>query len=186
MPFGSRDSMTQTLQTPSHLRGHVQPERERKPIARAAARGAIASMAMSGLRQLTTALGMVPSTPPESVIEHTAPRAFHDVPAERRPAVVEIVHWVYGAAGGAFFGCLPRAVRRRRWAGPAYGLLAWAAFEVAIAPSLGLQRRHGTAERLALLADHVLYGMVVAASPWPHEDRPAKDREQPPWLQERP
>jgi hypothetical protein len=81
-------------------------------------------------------------------------------------------------------------VRRRRWAGPVYGVLAWAAFEVAIAPALGLPRRHGKAERLALLADHVLYGMVVAASPWPHEDRPAKGRGQdaalPPWAQERP
>ncbi|MFB4268987.1 hypothetical protein [Nonomuraea sp. GTA35] len=182
--------MTQTLQAPSHLREDVRPERERKPIVRAAARGAIASMAMSGLRQLTTALGMVPSTPPESVIERTAPTAFHNVPAERRPAVVEAVHWLYGAGGGAFFGCLPRAVRRRRWAGPVYGVLAWAAFEVAIAPALGLPRRHGKAERLALLADHVLYGMVVAASPWPHEDRPAKGRGQdaalPPWAQERP
>nr|SBO90811.1 PREDICTED: hypothetical protein [Nonomuraea gerenzanensis] len=158
---------------------------------RAAARGAIASMAMSGLRRLTTSLGMVASTPPESVLERTAPRAFHNVPAERRPAVVELVHWTYGATGGAIFGMLPRAVRRRRWAGPVYGVLAWAAFEVAIAPALGLRRRHGRGERLALLADHVLYGVVVAASPWPHKDQPEQESHQedlpaPPWARERP
>ncbi|WP_219462626.1 hypothetical protein [Nonomuraea rhizosphaerae] len=26
-------------------------------------------------------------------------------------------------------------------------------------------------ERAALLVDHLLYGVVVAASPWPHQDR---------------
>ncbi|MEV4169277.1 hypothetical protein [Nonomuraea sp. NPDC049709] len=162
--------MTQTLRTPPDLDEDVRERRERKPVARAAARGAIASMAMSGLRQLTTALGLVPTTPPESVIERTAPTAFHRIPVDRRPAVVEMVHWLYGAGGGAVFALLPRAARRQPWAGPAYGVLVWAAFEMAIAPALGLHRRHGTAERLALLADHVLYGAVVAASPWPHED----------------
>ncbi|AQZ68119.1 unnamed protein product [[Actinomadura] parvosata subsp. kistnae] len=180
--------MTQTLQKPAHLREDVQPERERRPIVRAAARGVIGSMAMSGLRQLTTALGMVPSTPPESVLKRTAPKAFHSVPDERRPAVVEAVHWTYGAVGGAFFGLLPKAVRRRRWAGPVYGVLAWAAFETAIAPALGLTRRHGRAERVALLADHVLYGIVVGAAPRPSKKRHHEDAEQAPpsWLQERP
>ncbi|WP_223166674.1 hypothetical protein [Nonomuraea sp. SYSU D8015] len=149
----------------------LEGERERKPIVRAAARGAIASMAMSGLRQLTTALGLVAQTPPEAVIKKTAPQAFRRVPVERRPAVVEAVHWLYGAGGGAFFGVLPRAVRERPWAGPVYGMLFWAAFEVAIAPALGLPRKPETGvERLALLADHVLYGAVVGASPWPHRD----------------
>ncbi|WP_187414734.1 hypothetical protein [Nonomuraea sp. PA05] len=180
--------MTQTLRTPPRLLEGAPAERERKPIVRAAARGAIASMAMSGLRQLTTALGLVPYTPPESVIEKTAPAAFHAIPAERRPAVVEIVHWLYGAGGGAVFGLLPEPVRRRRWAGPVYGVLAWAAFEVAIAPALGLPRKHGAGERVALLTDHVLYGVVVAASPWPHKDRPEDDGAPPPpsWAEERP
>ncbi|MEV0379267.1 hypothetical protein [Nonomuraea sp. NPDC050643] len=164
--------MTQTLETPADLDEEVRPARRRKPVVRAAARGAIAAMAMSGLRQFTTSLGLVPTTPPEWVIERTAPRAFHRVPVERRPAVVEIVHWLYGAGGGAAFGVLPRTLRQRRWAGPVYGVLAWALFEGALAPALGLPHRRGSAaERLALLADHVLYGVVVAASPWPHQPR---------------
>ncbi|HEX4812802.1 MAG TPA: hypothetical protein VFV66_08625 [Nonomuraea sp.] len=142
-----------------------------RPILRAAARGAIASMAMSGLRQFTTALGLVRQTPPEAVIKATASEAFRRVPAERRPAVVELVHWTYGSGGGAVFGLLPRLIRERPWAGPLYGVLFWAGFEAVIAPALGLPRKPETGvERLALLADHLLYGAMVAASPWPHQD----------------
>ncbi|SDJ37096.1 hypothetical protein [Nonomuraea jiangxiensis] len=130
-------------------------------------------MAMSGLRQFTTALGVVKKVPPEALIERTAPSVLRELPTERRPAVVELVHWGVGAVGGAVFGLLPGAVRGRAWAGPAYGVAFWAFFEAVVAPTLGLPRRHHTTpERLALLADHVLYGIVVGASPWPHQDRP--------------
>jgi hypothetical protein len=63
-------------------------------------------------------------------------------------------------------------VRRHPLAGPAYGLVFWTVFEIGIAPVLGIaeDRRHGAVERLALLTDHMLYGTVVAASPWPHHD----------------
>ncbi|GAA5069133.1 hypothetical protein HNP84_008993 [Thermocatellispora tengchongensis] len=139
---------------------------------RAAARGVIGAMAMSGLRQAATALDLVHKTPPESVLERTTPRLFHRVPKERRAALVELVHWLYGAGGGALFGVLPRSVRRRPWAGPAYGVAVWGAFEAGIAPLLGLPRKpdNTPVERLTFLADHVLYGVVVASSPWPHRD----------------
>ncbi|MER6944308.1 hypothetical protein ABT294_09820 [Nonomuraea sp. NPDC000554] len=170
--------MTQTLPTraePTAPVRPVQPTERRKPrrsILRAAARGAVGAMAMSGLRQFTTSLGMVAKVPPEAVLERTAPGMFRRIPVTRRPALVETVHWGYGAFGGAVFGLMPRAVRRHAWTGPAYGLAFWALFETAIAPTLGLPRReHTTPERLALLADHILYGMVVAASPWPHQDK---------------
>ncbi|MEW9549890.1 hypothetical protein [Nonomuraea sp. NPDC050783] len=143
----------------------------RRPVTRAAARGVIASMAMSGLRRVTTTIGLVSETPPEAVLERTAPEMLRRLPKERRPALVEMVHWTYGAAGGALYGLLPRAVRRQPWAGPLYGLLFWEAFERGLAPALGLSQPRSTGERLALLADHLLYGSVVGASPWPHEDR---------------
>jgi hypothetical protein len=129
-------------------------------------------MAMSGLRQASATLGLVEKVPPEGVLEHTAPRLFHRVPAKRRPAVIELVHWSYGTAGGALFGALPRSVRRHPWAGPVYGLLFWGVYQAGVAPLLGLPHRedHRSIERLALLADHLLYGVVVAASPWPHGD----------------
>ncbi|GAA3549522.1 hypothetical protein GCM10022419_032340 [Nonomuraea rosea] len=128
-------------------------------------------MAMSGLRQFTTAMGLVKKVPPEAVLERAAPRMIRRMPAGRRPAMVELVHWGYGTFGGLLFGLLPSGVRRRPWAGPAYGLAFWAVFETTIAPALGLPRRSPTtAERLALLTDHLLYGTVVGASPWPHQD----------------
>jgi hypothetical protein len=151
------------------------PAKGPRSLPRACARGAIGAMAMSGLRQFTTAIGVVRKVPPESVLERTAPRIFRRMPPERRPAMVELTHWSYGAFGGLLFGLLPWAARRRPWAGPIYGVAFWAVFEAAIAPALGLPRAPGRApERLALLADHVVYGIVVGASPWPHEDRPAR------------
>jgi hypothetical protein len=62
------------------------------------------------------------------------------------------------------FGALPETVRRRPWAGPAYGLVVWLGFELAIAPVLGLSqaKRERPVDRLALAADHVLYGLVLS------------------------
>lgn len=41
--------------------------------------------------------------------------------------------------------------------------------------TLGLHRQNepSLTERAALVADHVLYGVVVASSPWPHEPQGA-------------
>ncbi|MGW0802287.1 hypothetical protein [Nonomuraea sp. NPDC002799] len=123
------------------------------------------------MRQFTTALGLVRKVPPEAMLERTAPKALHNLPAERRGAVIEAVHWSYGAAFGVVFGVLPRVVRERRWAGPVYGVLIWAGFEALIAPALGLPRHRRTVmESMALLGDHVLYGVVVGAAPRPHQD----------------
>ncbi|WP_245646806.1 hypothetical protein [Microtetraspora niveoalba] len=156
-------------------------EARRKPILRAAVRGVIGAMAMSGLRQAVVALGAVEKTPPESMLRRVVPGLFHSVPSRHRPALVEFAHWAYGAAGGAVFGALPRAVRERPWAGPLYGVLAWGAFEGGLAPVLGLaqEKSHDPVERLTLLADHVLYGVVVAASPWPHHDMPVAEGDRP-------
>ncbi|WP_329102798.1 hypothetical protein OG792_24895 [Micromonospora sp. NBC_01699] len=140
-------------------------------MARAAARGAIAAMAMSGVRQATTSLGLVEQTPPEELLKHAAPALFSRIPVNRRPAVVEFIHWGVGAVGGAFFGLLPRPVRRRGWVGPAYGFVFWAAFETLAAPKLGIDRKpQRLGEMAALLVDHTLYGVVVGSSPWPNAD----------------
>ena len=62
------------------------------------------------------------------------------------------------------FTVLPKVVRRRAWAGPIYGLLTWAVFEALIAPALGLTqaKKPRMAERAALAADHLLYGLVLS------------------------
>ena len=85
------------------------------------------------------------------------------IPRKRRKAAVETLHWTYGAVGGAAFAVLPEAVRRRAWAGPVYGIVVWLGFELGIAPVLGLKqsRQPRPAERAALAADHLLYGLVL-------------------------
>jgi hypothetical protein len=141
------------------------------PVVKGGARGAVAAMAMSGLRQLTTSLGLVEQTPPESVLRRTAPRVFYRVPVERRPALVETIHWAYGAFGGSLFGLLPRQLRRHPATGPVYGIVFWGIFQVVLIPVLGLSSSHReTRQQVALLADHTLYGAVVAASPFPYRD----------------
>ncbi|HTX45101.1 MAG TPA: hypothetical protein VMD48_02435 [Solirubrobacteraceae bacterium] len=122
-------------------------------MAHAAMRGAIASMAMTGMRVVTVSLGLVEQAPPQQLAgEQSGPRR----------AAVEVAHWAFGAAGGAVFGALPDAWRSRAWTGPVYGLAIWTGFE-ATAPLLGLPHadRAGVIQRLAIAADHALYGFIL-------------------------
>ena len=133
-------------------------------ILRGGAWGAVAAMAMSGLRTLTTELKLVGETPPEAMARQGASGLFKQIPAGERGAAIELAHWTFGAVGGSVFGVLPRGLRRRAWAGPAYGLLMWLGFEAVVAPALGLSlaKRTRPVERAAFAADHVLYGLVLA------------------------
>ena len=132
-----------------------------------AARGALGAMAMTGMRVMTTELGLLEQTPPQAISRQRA-RGLRGLlrraPRRQRTALIEGAHWAFGAGGGAAFGALPRAVRRRRWAGPIYGLVVWLGFELGIAPALGLSqsKRLRPIDRLALAADHVLYGVVLS------------------------
>ncbi len=128
-----------------------------------ALRGAIAAMAMTGMREFTLHAGILEQTPPEAIVARGTGR-FHRRPSGPGRAVVELAHWGYGAAGGAVFGALPAAVRRRSWSGPAYGLLIWLGFELAIAPALSLPqaKRVRLLDRAALAVDHLLYGLVLS------------------------
>jgi hypothetical protein len=133
-------------------------------IAHASLRGAIAAMAMTGMRAFTVHVGLVEETPPQAIFRQRARGLLRKVPRKRRRAGLEVVHWSYGAVGGAVFGSLPDHVRRRPWAGPLYGLLAWLGFELGLAPALGLSqsRRLRLSERAALAGDHLLYGFVLS------------------------
>jgi hypothetical protein len=135
-----------------------------KEMAHAAVRGAVAAMAMTGMRALTQSVGIVQQTPPQAIIGQRARGLIRRVPRKRRRAAIEIMHWSYGAGGGLAFGALPDALRRRAWAGPVYGLVVWLGFELALAPVLGLKQAHRVrlVERLGLAADHLLYGFVLS------------------------
>jgi hypothetical protein len=134
-----------------------------------AACGAVGAMAMTGMRVITTELGLVEQTPPQAIGVQRARgirTLLRRAPRKQRRALLEAAHWTFGASGGAVFGALPRTVRRRPWAGPAYGLVLWLGFEVGIAPALGLSqaKRVRLVDRLALAADHVLYGFALSAT----------------------
>ncbi len=133
-------------------------------IAHGALRGTIAAMAMTGMRTFTIETGLVEDSPPEALFRQRARRLIRQVPRRRRRAVVELAHWAYGAGGGAAFAALPDGLRRRAWAGPAYGLVVWLGFELAIAPVLRLSqaKQLRAQERAALALDHVLYGLVLS------------------------
>lgn len=118
-------------------------------------------MAMTGVRRVTTDLGLVQQPPPERIAEDI-PGFFTRIFPEHHETAIELFHWGVGAAGGLGFAVLPATLRRRRWAGPAYGLAILAVFEAAIAPGLGIGAKDRTfSERLALAGDHVLYGIVL-------------------------
>jgi hypothetical protein len=131
-------------------------------VLHAALRGTIAAAAMTGMRTLTVSLGLVEQPPPQAIAEQG--RVLERVPPERRRAAIELAHWTYGAKGGALFGMLPEGLRRRAWAGPVYGLALWLGFEAVIAPLLGLKHAQEPrpVERIALAADHALYGFVLS------------------------
>jgi hypothetical protein len=143
-------------------------------IAHASVRGAVAAMAMTGMRAFTVDLGIVEQTPPQAIVKQRARGLIRRVPRGRRRATVELAHWAYGAGGGIAFALLPDGVRRRAWAGPAYGLAVWLGFEVCLAPVLGLKqaRKLRAAERAALAADHLLYGLVLSEVRARPQERP--------------
>lgn len=103
-------------------------------------------------------------TPPEEISVEGASPVFERIPPERRPAARELAHWCYGAAGSVVFVLLPASVRSHRLAGPLYGVGTWALFEAALAPALGNpNRERPPTERAALLADHIVYGVIVGS-----------------------
>jgi hypothetical protein len=141
------------------------PNEDLDEIIHAGMRGAVAAMAMTGMRVFTRDVGIVDQTPPEAIAKRRPARGLlRKVPRGRRRAVVEVAHWSYGVGGGMVFGLLPDSLRRYPWAGPAYGLVVWLGYELAIAPALGLShaKRPQLVESAALAVDHLLYGFVLS------------------------
>ena len=121
-------------------------------------------MAMTGVRSLTTQLGIVRLTPPDELGRHGAGAPLLQlVPPDRRGAALELSHWAYGALGGAAFALAPHRARGSKTFGAAYGLALWALFETVIAPVAGADRERPLQERAALAADHILFGLVLTS-----------------------
>ena len=131
-------------------------------LLRSSARGVLGAMAMTGMRRVTEGLGLVQKAPPERVATEGIPGLLTRLAPEHRETAIELCHWGVGASGAVGYGMLPAALRRKRWAGPVYGLAILAVFEAAIAPRLGIPAKKRTlTERMALAGDHVLYGIVL-------------------------
>ncbi len=128
-------------------------------------RGAIAAMAMTGMRAVTVNAGIVEEAPPQAIFRQRIHRlGFTSRRRRRKRLIEELADWTYGAGGGAVFAALPEGVRGREWAGPLYGLFVWFGFEAGIAPLLGLSqaREPRVVDRVALALDHLLYGFVLS------------------------
>jgi len=139
-------------------------------LAEGVVRGTVAAMAMSALRQVTTGLGLVDQTPPDAILKQRALGPLVRVPslayfvARRETALVELAHWFYGAVGGAVYTQLPPKLLRKRWIGIGYGIATWLAFELGLAPILGLDqaKQIRPMERLMFAVDHLVYGTILA------------------------
>lgn len=127
---------------------------------------------------LTASVGLLEKSPPVVIAEQHAPRPLERVQGEYRTAITELAHWVYGALGGVAFGLLPRRVRVDLRTGPFYGLAVWLAFELGIAPLLGVNypRQRRILHRGVLALDHVLYGIVVAGRLAPDPEVASRQR----------
>jgi hypothetical protein len=129
-------------------------------------RGAVGALAMTAVRRITTRLGLVERTPPERLAHEGFPGLLAQVPPQHRGAAILAAHVAFGAVAGSVFGALPSGVRARRLSGPAYGLAIWAVYEAVVAPLvLRVERRRARpdAERVAIAADHALYGLVLTS-----------------------
>jgi hypothetical protein len=134
-------------------------------VSHAALRGAIGAMAMTGMRTFTADAGLLRETPPQSIAKQRRPTGVLSyVPKNRRRAFVELMHWSVGVGGGAMFGAMPDGLRRTPWFGPVYGVGILLSYDFGIAPLLGLKqsKRPKATEQAALIADHLLYGLILS------------------------
>jgi hypothetical protein len=144
--------------------GSFDRQRRRLRLGQGAVRGAIAAMAMTGLREFTRHVGLLEEPPPEAIVrQRLSRRWFRNVQRGPRRAQVELAHWTYGAAAGAIFAAVPGLLRRSPWSGPLYGLIVWGSFELGTAPLLALSqaRRSRPLDRPALAGDHLFYGFLL-------------------------
>jgi hypothetical protein len=129
-----------------------------------AVRGVVGSLAMTGMRQFAADLGLIEKTPPEELADKPADGVIAKVPQDKRKAAVLGIHCAVGAAGGVTYGVLPDFVRQKAWSGPFWGLAIWAVYEGGVAQVLGLKHAYDfpARERATIVADHLLYGYVLA------------------------
>jgi len=136
---------------------------DRRSIAGAAGRGVVAAMAMTGLRRMTTGLGLVRKPPPEEIATEGLSGMLATIPPAKRNEAIELAHWAFGAAASIAYALLPAAMRRLPFAGPMYGLAIWAGYETVgkrILVGSGAED-DGLSAQVAIALDHLLYGAII-------------------------
>jgi hypothetical protein len=123
-------------------------------------------MAMTGMRVVTTELGLSRANPAPGR-QPSAPRRPRSASSGATPAASRLDRdRPLGLRGRRRRSGrnAPKTVRARWLTGPAYRLLVWLGFEPGIAPMLGLKqtKRVRPVDRLALATDHPIYGLVLS------------------------
>lgn len=131
-------------------------------VVRGGVNGALATVGMSAFLLGAQQLGLLGKQPPRIIVESLAPEATEE---ETRPTSI-VAHFGYGAAAGAAYQLLARAVRPTATSGAAYGLAVWAASYEGWLPWLGIlppAHRDRPGRRWTMVAAHLVYGATLGA-----------------------
>ncbi len=132
-------------------------------LAPRAAQGVVAAMAMTGLRQMNARLGLMKTTPPEMIVQQpVVEQRLSALSEDQRRAAAIALHWTLGALGAVGYQLLPKMLQRRLLVSVAYGNLMWLGFDALLSSSLKMKGDLDAKDRVALVLDHSLYGVVLA------------------------
>jgi hypothetical protein len=128
--------------------------------------GAIATVAMSGVMLAGDRLGLMGEQPPTAITRKALREAGVDRPSAAAGAIAPVAHLGFGAAGGALFGLVRRAVPiGPGWLlGILFGLGVWAVSYKGWIPAMGIlpepeDDRPG--RPAVMVAAHAVYGLVL-------------------------
>ncbi len=129
----------------------------------AAVRGVLGAMGMTGLRRVTTGLGLLSKPPPDEIATEGVPGLLARIPPSKQGTAIELAHWSFGALASVGYNLLPRRLRGHQASGPLYGLAIWAVYEATFAPWFDAARTtdRTAGDRVALALDHALYGAII-------------------------
>jgi putative membrane protein len=140
-------------------------KRERS-ILKGAIAGAIGGLAGAGAKLLVEKIfpprGKGQTSPPVALAEQVA---GHNLPAGKKAAATQAIHWGFGAAAGAVYGAAVEAEPSLgAWKGAAFGLTLNKMTHESVLPKMGLvppKEQQPPKERMSEWVSHAVYGMVT-------------------------